>query len=172
MKVACIVCWSFVVLTTQFGVCKAGFGDYADHSFKCPATTTCPVVCVASYEECPEQLRCPETEQLCADGSCAVFCSPNLVSPCEQDCALVACPQIVASFDYCMSEFAPWYEAECSDESTGGEESDEYDPSWFDPGFMLVYLWVITNTVGIVAFSWYKYVFACLRLVLHKVLLI
>ena len=155
MKMPRFACWSLVLLT-QFGVCMAGFDGYADHSFKCPATTTCPVVCVSSYDECPKQMRCADTEQLCADGSCSVFCSPNLISPCEQDCALVACAKIIATLDDCMNDFAAWYETDCSDESTLANDPNEYDPSWFDPGFMLIYLWVVANTMGIVAWSRFK----------------
>lgn len=57
------------------------FGDYADHSFQCPATTTCPIVCVATAEDCPQDGLCPGTHpdktfdanheyELCADGTC------------------------------------------------------------------------------------------------------
>ena len=57
------------------------FGDYADHSFQCPATTTCPIVCVATIEDCPQDGLCPGTHpdktfdanheyELCADGTC------------------------------------------------------------------------------------------------------
>jgi hypothetical protein len=37
------------------------FGDYVDTTFSCPATVTCPVVCVASVEYCPEDAICPGT---------------------------------------------------------------------------------------------------------------
>jgi hypothetical protein len=58
------------------------FGDYADHSFQCPATTTCPIVCVANVDDCPQDATCPGTHpdkefdanheyELCADGTCA-----------------------------------------------------------------------------------------------------
>lgn len=57
------------------------FGDYADNSFQCPATTTCPIVCVATAEDCPQDGLCPGTHpdktfdanheyELCADGTC------------------------------------------------------------------------------------------------------
>ena len=157
MKLVRFVCWSFAILTTQSSVCMAGFGDYVDPTFNCPASTTCPVVCVSSYADCPEQMRCPDGQQLCPDGSCDEFCSPNLISPCEHDCALVACAKIIATFDSCMTDFAPWYGSGCSDDSKPGDESDGYDPSWTDPGFMLVYLWVVANSLGIFAWSWFKY---------------
>jgi hypothetical protein len=37
------------------------FGDYVDPTFSCPATVTCPDVCVASAEYCPEDAICPGT---------------------------------------------------------------------------------------------------------------
>ena len=37
------------------------FGDYVDPTFSCPATVTCPDVCVASVECCPEDAICPGT---------------------------------------------------------------------------------------------------------------
>ena len=148
----------FFIYLAQAALCKAEIGDYVDHSFKCPATITCPVVCASSYDACPEQLRCPSGQQLCVDGSCDVFCSDNLVSPCEQDCAPVACPRIVASFDACMEEFTEWYEFECPAEDSEASNKSVYDPSWTDVGFMLAYFWIIANTVGIIAWSWYKYV--------------
>lgn len=47
------------------------FGNYADHSFQCPVTTTCPIVCVAEDAECPEDAQCAAGSTLCADGTCA-----------------------------------------------------------------------------------------------------
>lgn len=38
------------------------FGDYVDPTYSCPATTTCPVVCVAAVEDCPEDVVCPGDE--------------------------------------------------------------------------------------------------------------
>lgn len=37
------------------------FGDYVDTTYSCPPTTTCPSVCVASIQDCPEDARCPGT---------------------------------------------------------------------------------------------------------------
>jgi hypothetical protein len=37
------------------------FGDYVDPTFSCPATVTCPDVCVASVDYCPEDAVCPGT---------------------------------------------------------------------------------------------------------------
>jgi hypothetical protein len=35
------------------------FGDYVDTTFSCPAIVTCPVICVASVDYCPEDAVCP-----------------------------------------------------------------------------------------------------------------
>lgn len=37
------------------------FGDYMDPTYSCPPMTTCPVVCVTSMEDCPEDALCPGT---------------------------------------------------------------------------------------------------------------
>lgn len=154
-----ILIWVFSII--QVNICAADFGDYVDPTFDCPAMTTCPVVCVASAEDCPQEMRCPENQQLCADGSCQDVCwtNDNLVSPCEQDCAPVACPRVIAPFEVCMSTYSSYYERECPPPTYLDDKdayNDEYHPSWMDPGFMLVYLWIITNTVGMIAWSWYK----------------
>ena len=38
------------------------FGDYVDPTLSCPATITCPDVCVASAEDCPVDAVCPGKE--------------------------------------------------------------------------------------------------------------
>lgn len=136
------------------------FGDYADHSFSCPALTTCPVVCVATVQDCPAEMQCGPTETLCLDGTCATFCDAGLVSPCTEECALVACPHVVvASHQYCSDTFASWYENECDGDQDGVIEDDPADVadlSWFDPLFLFVYAWVLVSSAGIVGWSWYK----------------
>lgn len=37
------------------------FGDYVDPTHSCPPMTTCPMVCVASFHDCPEDALCPGT---------------------------------------------------------------------------------------------------------------
>eukprot|EP00956_Cyclotella_meneghiniana_P027557 scaffold62039_cov31-Cyclotella_meneghiniana.AAC.1 len=71
------------------------FGDYADPTFNCPATTTCPIVCVNAVTDCPSDATCalanPDNSdhefELCVDGTCADLtlnetCDPSLESPC------------------------------------------------------------------------------------------
>ena len=40
------------------------FGDYVDPTFTCPATITCPDICVASAEDCPVDAVCPGTSEV------------------------------------------------------------------------------------------------------------
>ena len=78
----------FAGLTTSL----ADFGDFVDPTFNCPATTTCPVVCMAEDQQCPDALTCDEksglNSTLCMDGSCSTDCtSANLeFDPDESPC--------------------------------------------------------------------------------------
>ena len=145
------------LLAIQFPCGQCGFGGYVDPTFNCPATITCPLVCVSFYEECPPQMRCPEPLLPCADGSCDAFCNnTNLVSPCEKECASVACPRVVATYDSCFADFGPWYEYECNESKNEESIIEEQSSTWVDLEFVLVYSWVFLNTVLIVAWSWYK----------------
>ncbi len=40
------------------------FGDYVDPTFSCPATVTCPDICVAAAEDCPSDAVCPSTSEV------------------------------------------------------------------------------------------------------------
>ena len=59
-----------------------GFGDYADHSFQCPVTTTCPLFCMADAGDCPDD--CPDGYERCNDGTCA---DPAAGEACDPDVA-------------------------------------------------------------------------------------
>ena len=104
MKVFSSILVALVVTTSH--VVKADFGDTYDHTFECPAFTTCAQVCVASVDECPIEMRCPSTGnttlQLCADGSCQEECNDDeLESPCLYECAPVACNRVDDTYDQC-----------------------------------------------------------------------
>ena len=157
---------ALVAILQQPNGAQAAFGDFVDPTFNCPATTTCPQVCVANYEECPSSMRCPGSLIPCADGSCReLFCDSSLVSPCTKDCAPVACPKLITTYDVCLRDFSPWYEKDCtsSGSETGGDEvrrlediDGEDVPSWTDPAFVWVYSWLIVTTFAIVAWNWFK----------------
>lgn len=135
---------------------NVGTAGYVDPTFNCPATTTCPLVCAARYEECPTQMRCPEPLVPCADGSCATFCSTNLVSPCTKECLPVACPHFVTTYDVCLAEFEPWYTVDCVEQEESFNSTTSEVPTWVDLEFVLVYSWVMLTTFAIVSWSWYK----------------
>ena len=57
------------------------FGDYFDPTFSCPATITCPDVCVASVEDCPVDAVCPGKDVSKILFMCTYHvCSPSLVA--------------------------------------------------------------------------------------------
>jgi hypothetical protein len=95
-----------------FAVVNANFKDYVDPTYDCPATTTCPQVCVASVDDCPVDMQCAGNQQLCIDGSCSNnTCASNLNNPCEYICAPTACARVVIDFYVsCLENFQPQYQ--------------------------------------------------------------
>ncbi|CAB9524521.1 Probable cation-transporting ATPase 13A4 [Seminavis robusta] len=150
-----------VLLCLAFGGAMGEFGDYVDPTFNCPATTTCPRVCVEFAEDCPAEMKCSEYEMLCADGTCATFCDPNFVSPCESQCAPVACPKIVTTYDVCQTNYTSYYEFANTCEDIFEEITDAYDKgdslSWTHPACIAVYIWVCGVTLGIIHWCWYNH---------------
>jgi hypothetical protein len=98
------------------------FGDYADHSFTCPLTTTCPNVCVAKASDCPSDATCASASDtpnhefdLCADGTCADLtlgeaCAADLETPCGCSTLSVACAKQVDLWDSCHDKFQEHYD--------------------------------------------------------------
>jgi hypothetical protein len=99
------------------------FGDYADPTFSCPATTTCPLVCVNSTSDCPIDATCalarPEfpdhSFELCNDGTCAdttlgEACDAELESPCTCGGLGATCPKIIDEYDSCFERFGTYYD--------------------------------------------------------------
>ena len=145
------------ILVLQSTITFADFGDYVDPTFDCPAMTTCTQVCVETVEDCPVEMQCSENKMLCADGSCATFCDPNLVSPCERSCAPVACPKLIAPYEVCRKNFTSFYEyANNCEVELHGVAVTESDFTWTDPAFLFCYAWVIGVSAGIVLWCWYK----------------
>lgn len=100
-----------VLLGRLTTVVHGDFGDYADLTFNCPALTTCKQVCVANASLCPFEMVCSEGEMLCADGTCAAFCSGNEISPCESTCTPFACPKVIDFHDQCQEKYGPAFDA-------------------------------------------------------------
>ncbi|KAL3775476.1 hypothetical protein ACHAW5_005527 [Stephanodiscus triporus] len=103
------------------------FGDYVDPSYSCPATVTCPDVCVASVDYCPEDAVCPGTHpddegnpyheyELCVDGTCADLtageaCDSGAESPCPCGGLPFVCAKQVGLLTDCSLRFQEQYDA-------------------------------------------------------------
>jgi hypothetical protein len=134
-----------------FTVVNANFGDYVDPTYECPATTTCPQVCVASIDDCPVDMQCADDQELCIDGSCASnSCASNLNNPCEYGCAPTACARVVIDFyDSCLGKFQPEYEAQ---EACQKLEEQAIEQNSLREGavrFFYAWLGIMTLTIGI-----------------------
>lgn len=122
-------------------VVQADYGDYVDPTFNCPAMSTCQQVCVARATDCPLTMLCSGNDTLCVDGSCAPRCTGNEISPCEFDCAPVACHKIIDNVDSCNILYGGYLEAEaaCGEEETAVETSLW---NYNEAGFICFYAWI------------------------------
>jgi len=123
---------------------RGEYGDYADTSFDCPATTTCRTVCVNDTSLCTGRLMCNSTlgEELCADGTCSDSCDEDAESPCEYDCAPYACKIDTWFYDSCTDTYEDLY----GYMDFCYEEEDAYETELFsfrEPGFLFCYFWVV-----------------------------
>jgi len=106
----------------------------------CPAVTTCPIVCVASIEDCPTS--CEEGKVLCNDGRCEFSCTGDEETACVDRCEsmTITCPKVVDFYDACKEKYAAYYDAEseCIDSQT------EMIPqvSFTGPWFLFCYFWI------------------------------
>jgi hypothetical protein len=142
------------------------FGDYADTSFQCPVTTTCPIVCVADVAECPEDALCPGTHpdkeyeadheyELCADGTCVDLtagevCDDDAESACQCDALPVMCAKQVDLYPYCSTRFQQYYDsdAECLELQEENIPQVSFTGPWF------VACFVILSGVTLLMLSW------------------
>jgi hypothetical protein len=138
------------LLLGSASVVKADFDDFVDPTFDCPATTTCKQVCVANVTDCPAEMLCGANETICADGSCASTCTGNEESPCEFDCAPVACQKTDDFHDQCVEKYGPLVEAEgaCGEIETA-EETNLFD--FNEAGFIVCYVWICAATFLLLA---------------------
>lgn len=134
--------------------------DYVDLSFECPFKAVCPQVCVPTPFDCPPSMQCMGNLTLCADGTCAEVCSANLVSPCSEECAPIACPLVIDNYDNCISLYGPllMLAANCSSSDVTEEEvvSAGSRFSWHDPAYVAGYCWVTGVTAAIITWCWFK----------------
>ena len=149
--------WTLVAaaLPFVFLAVQADFGDYVDPTFNCPAMTTCRQVCVPTVSECPLEMLCADGEQLCLDGSCALQCTGNEVTPCEHDCAPVACAKVIDTIPNCGTKYGPLldFEAECGELEVATETRLL---KFTEPGFIITYLWIVLSTVFVLAWCVYN----------------
>ncbi|CAB9522557.1 Probable cation-transporting ATPase 13A4 [Seminavis robusta] len=128
---------------------QADFGDTVDPTFNCPALTTCAQVCVATVDDCPSEMACPNfNETLCADGSCASVCDDDeeLETPCAFDCAPVACHRIDDTFDQCQEKYGHLYD----NETNCGELESLYETellTFTEPAYIVGYVWASAVTL-------------------------
>ncbi|KAL7521821.1 hypothetical protein ACHAWX_006509 [Stephanocyclus meneghinianus] len=142
------------------------FGDYVDPTFNCPATTTCPLVCVNSTDDCPVDATCASANsavadhefELCNDGTCAdktlgQACDAELESPCSCGGLGVTCAKQIDFYDNCFVRFQNFY-----DENTECIENEEENLPQVDfngVAFKACYIPLIIITV--LAFLWCAY---------------
>jgi hypothetical protein len=136
------------------------FGDYADPTFTCPATTTCPLICTNSTDDCPTTcaLANPDSNhefELCADGTCADLtlgeeCSEDLESPCTCKGLEFTCAKVVNFYDDCFGMYQEYYDvnAEC----VANEEENLPQVDFTGPIFISCY--AILGIVTISMFGW------------------
>ena len=142
--------WLVLCILSLLPPVSANFGDYVDPTFQCPVRTTCPQVCVASVNDCPSDLTCPDNEQLCVDGSCATLCNSTDLqkNPCEYDCAPIACARIVIdSYDSCIERFQSEYNT--ADECQRQVETASAPNEFREGAVIFFYVWVSVVTVAI-----------------------
>lgn len=132
------------------------FGDFAeDLPFDCPATTTCPVVCVANLIDCPTV--CEAGLTLCLSGHCALDCTEfdTFDTPCACETLPVACPKVVDLYDTCFERFqTPYYDdvATCLDV----EEAAIPLLSWSGPWFLASYFGIIIVSLLVILWCLYN----------------
>jgi len=141
-------------LTLLLWICsswaRADWDGYVDPTFNCPATTTCAQVCVATVDDCPVEMQCNDTETLCADGNCAVTCDETSESPCEYECAPVACRKVVDFYDSCTVKYDSFY---TSEQECGAVEDAGNLFSFREAGFVFFYSWIVSITVLVLVWT-------------------
>jgi hypothetical protein len=127
-------------------------GDYAEIPESCPATTTCPLICVADESDCPT--TCTDGLKLCLDGTCMSICDESIESPCECDEAMVACAKVIDLYDSCKSKYEVQYDeyATCLEEQEEAVETLSFTSPWF----LLVYFWMVCTSLLVVVWCAYN----------------
>jgi hypothetical protein len=136
---------TYVFVLLSFLLLKKG--DYTQVPGECPATTTCPVVCVASADECPT--ACEEGLELCPTTGACAECGDDEVAVCRCDALPIACPKVVDTYDNCLDRFQlDYYSAGAA--CLEAQKEDIPQLSLVGPYFVAVYAWfgLVTAMVG------------------------
>jgi hypothetical protein len=133
-------------------------GDFAeDVPEECPATTSCPVVCVANLASCPTPL-CTAGLTLCRTGHCAVDCSIHNTAyrnPCETcDSLSVACPKVIDAYPNCRERFDTFYNAH--DSCVAAQVESVPKISFWGPWFATFHAGFAALFVVVTAWCWYN----------------
>jgi cation-transporting ATPase 13A3/4/5 len=146
--------WLLLFSSGVVHLARADFGDYADYTFECPSKTTCPLICVANFTDCPT--ACDTNDQLCADGTCIPndqTCSPDIVDPCA--CTdWVACAKVIDFWPSCNDTYGDYY-----DNATACAPSTEEELLTFrEPSFIFFYSWITGISAVIVTWCFFNQV--------------
>ena len=126
------------------------FGDYAEVPDECPATTSCPAVCVANITDCPT--TCDDGLELCDTGVCLPDCSVLVEpeSPCACESLPVACAKPVDVFTTCFERFQAFYDVNTA--CIEAQEEAIPQVSFVGPYFVACYS--IVSGVSLLVFLW------------------
>ena len=141
----------FIVLLSCHNVVQSDFGDFVDLDFECPATTTCPVICVNNLSSCPSKSACPDGTTLCPNGACSSSnCEESYeqVNPCPQEdsCSIsFACPKVEDIYEICIKDFGEYYDKteECRQELKKAGKSFNAKP------LSVLGIWLVVLTVAV-----------------------
>lgn len=141
-----------ILLSFSLHASSGDFGDYADLTFRCPALTTCPLVCLPDVNSCPPSMTCPNGTTLCVDGSCSednCTGSNEMLSPCNTIFASAACAKIIDYYNTCLTEFQETYDYYFQYQEDYYEEITNLI-TFKEPIFIFFYTWIISISTTIV----------------------
>lgn len=131
-------------------------GDFFEVPGACPASTTCPVVCVTNVTDCPTV--CGDGLTLCTTGNCELDCTfwddGKLANPCTCTTQTIACPKVVDLFTTCADRFQGFYDEnkQCLiNDATAVEQL-----SFTEPWFLVCYYWIIGVSVSVMLWCLYN----------------
>lgn len=131
-------------------------GDFSEVPEDCPATTTCPVVCVANVTACPTV--CEDGLKLCMTGNCEQDCTfwdnGNLENPCTCDAVPIACPKLVDLYTTCFDRFESFYDENTQCLKVQDDSLNRL--SFIGPWFLACYFEIVAVSVFVVAWCFWN----------------